>query len=67
MAAAKAYQKNASQFAIPSGGVPASGCQQASSCSVIGSDANITANLVNQAIGLPAVPAGLIPWDGDVP
>ena len=67
MAAAKAYQKAANQFAIPSGGVPASGMQQAAWQSVISFDANVTINLVNQAIGLASVPAGLVAYDGDIP
>jgi len=41
--------------------------QQAAWQSIVGSDANVTINLVNQAIGLDAVPAGLVPYDGDIP
>jgi hypothetical protein len=64
------------QFTIPPGYVnPISaavsgGCQQAASNGVIGYDANVTASLPYQGIGLPQVAAGssaFTPFDGNIP
>jgi hypothetical protein len=67
----KAYQSN--EYTIPpgyenpTGASPAGGCQQATSCSVIGNDASVTVALDYQGIGLAPVSAGLTPYDGDIP